>query len=144
MPIANEVTAEQYAKLLKKAEREKWENEFARQLDAEGFYLGEDPKNLMAGEYFREFKWHPERRWRADFLIADPDGSITKYDPKLILVEIEGGVWTRGRHTRGSGFTGDCIKYNAAAALGWRVFRFTSAMVEDGSALQFLVDEVWK
>ena len=38
----------------------------------------------------------------------------------------------------------DCIKYNTAAARGWKVFRFPGEMVEDGSALQFLMDEVWK
>lgn len=43
----------------------------------------------------------------------------------MIAVEIEGGVWTGGRHTSGSGFLGDMEKYNEAAAAGWRVLRFT-------------------
>lgn len=45
-------------------------------------------------------------------------------------MEIEGGVWSRGRHVRGSGFEKDCEKHNEAAALGWSVFRFTGGMLE--------------
>lgn len=130
--IANEITPEEYAKALKKAARKKWENVFARQLEAEGYSLGEDPDNLLPGEYIREYKWHPTRRWRSDFCFTDK-----------VLVEIEGGVWTRGRHTRGQGFINDCEKYNNAAALGWRVFRFVSGTVEDGTAIQFVKDNVF-
>lgn len=42
-----------------------------------------------------------------------------------MAVEIDGGVWTGGRHVRGAGFVRDCDKLNEAAALGWRVLRFT-------------------
>jgi very-short-patch-repair endonuclease len=62
-----------------------------------------------------EFKFHPSRKWRADF--AMPGAKI--------LIEIDGGVWSGGRHTRGSGFIGDMEKLNAAACLGYRVLRYT-------------------
>ena len=63
------------------------------------------------------------RRWRFDF--AWPDSKIA--------VEIEGGTWTsKSRHTTGKGFMDDCEKYNAAAEMGWRVFRFTTDMVTGG------------
>ena len=74
----------------------------------------------------REVKFHPTRRWRFDF--AWPD--------RFIALETEGGTWAGGRHTRGSGFEGDCHKYNAAAILGWRVLRVTATMVKDGTALE--------
>ncbi len=61
----------------------------------------------------REFKFSPSRKWRFDF--AYPDLKIA--------IEIEGGVWARGRHTRPQGFIDDCEKYNAAVLLGWRVLR---------------------
>lgn len=61
-----------------------------------------------------EFRFHPSRRWSADFAIPS----------RKLLVEIEGGVWSGGRHTSGAGFMGDMEKYNAAAALGYRVLRF--------------------
>jgi hypothetical protein len=48
-----------------------------------------------------------------------------------VAIEIEGGVWTGGRHTRGSGFVADCEKYNAAAMAGWTVFRLTAEQVKD-------------
>jgi very-short-patch-repair endonuclease len=73
----------------------------------------------------REYQFHPTRLWRADF--AWPE--------QKILVEIEGGIYTQGRHTRGAGFQEDCIKTNAAALLGFRVFRFTIPMVQSGMAI---------
>lgn len=60
-----------------------------------------------------EYRFHPDRKWRFDY--AWPD--------KMIALEVEGGVWSKGRHTRPSGFIGDMEKYNAAAVLGWRVIR---------------------
>lgn len=67
-----------------------------------------------------EYKFHPKRKWRFDFA----------YPPLKIAIECEGGTWANGRHTRGVGFSRDCEKYNAAALLGWRVFRFTSDMLD--------------
>lgn len=66
--------------------------------------------------YTREHKFCTNRRWRFDFAWVD----------KKIAVEIEGGVWSGGRHTRGMGFIADCEKYNEALFLGWRVFRLTN------------------
>lgn len=70
-----------------------------------------------------EFRFHPVRRWRFDW--AWPE--------RKVAVEIDGGIWTRGRHTRGAGFLADMEKLNTAALLGWRVLRFTPAQVKDGS-----------
>lgn len=69
-----------------------------------------------------EFAFAPPRKWRFDFaFIADPVG----LPPVRVAVEVEGAVWTRGRHTRGSGFVKDMEKYNTAATLGWRLLRVT-------------------
>lgn len=38
-------------------------------------------------------------------------------------LEVEGGIWTRGAHGRGSGIVRDIEKYNEAVALGWKVLR---------------------
>ncbi len=76
----------------------------------------------------REYRWHPTRKFRADFA----------WPKFMIIVEIEGGVWSRGRHTRGSGFIKDCLKYNEAAILGWTVIRLAGAMITDGVGLDYL------
>lgn len=60
-----------------------------------------------------EHKFHPLRRWRFDYA----------WPAEFIALEVEGGVWTGGRHTRGAGFVKDMEKYNAATVLGWRVLR---------------------
>lgn len=57
----------------------------------------------------------------------------------MIAVELEGGVWTGGRHTRGSGFIADCEKYNRAAAMGYFVFRFDGGAVKRGEAIDFML-----
>ena len=75
-------------------------------------------------DFQREHRFHPTRRWRLD--LAWPD--------LLVACEVEGGTWSGGRHTRGSGFETDCEKYNAAALLGWLVLRVTGKMVRDGRA----------
>jgi len=76
-------------------------------------------------EVVPEFRFHPDRKWRFDFSIPE----------KKIAIECEGGTWTGGRHVRGSGFEKDCEKYNAAAALNWRVFRYTKQMIASGEAV---------
>jgi very-short-patch-repair endonuclease len=50
-------------------------------------------------------------------------------------VEIEGGTHNRGRHTRHAGFESDAEKYNEAAIMGWLILRFTTDMVEKGTAI---------
>lgn len=51
--------------------------------------------------------------WRFDWAWVD----------HRVALEVEGGVFSGGRHTRGSGFVGDMSKYNAAGTLGWIVLR---------------------
>lgn len=67
----------------------------------------------------REYRFTRQRKWRFDF--AWPDA--------LVAVEIEGGQWVYGRHNRPAGYAADAEKYNNATALGWRIFRFTPAMI---------------
>jgi len=80
--------------------------------------------------HVREHKFHPARKWRFDFALPE----------SRIAVEVEGGVWSKGRHTRGSGFMADCDKYNTAAAMGWYVFRFPTEQVKSGTAIQVIED----
>lgn len=77
----------------------------------------------------REHVFCPGRRWRFDFAFKD----------QMVAVELEGGIWTNGRHTRGSGVIGDMEKYNMAARLGWAVYRFDGGAVHRGEAIDFMV-----
>lgn len=61
-----------------------------------------------------EYKFHPVRRWRNDLFI-----------PSLnIAIELEGGAYSNGRHTRGSGFLKDMEKYNNISILGYKLLRY--------------------
>lgn len=87
----------------------------------------EQMKWILEGlAYQTEYRFHPERKWRADYMVATPN--------RKCLVEIEGlgygANW--GRHQRPAGYEGDCEKYNEAQMLGWTVFRFTYPMVKNG------------
>jgi len=68
------------------------------------------------------------REWRADLA----------YPEDWILIEIEGGAYTRGRHTRGAGYEDDCEKYTTATVMGYRVLRFTTGQVKRGVAVTML------
>lgn len=77
-----------------------------------------------------------KRMWRADFAVIR----------RRILIEVEGGTTPFrdrrtgelrvGGHSTIEGYAKDCLKYNAATLLGYRVLRFTSAQVFDGTALE--------
>jgi hypothetical protein len=62
-----------------------------------------------------EFEWrfHPTRKWRFD--LAWPGHKVA--------LEVDGGIWVAGRHSRGAGVKADWEKINTAQLLGWRVFR---------------------
>jgi hypothetical protein len=53
-----------------------------------------------------------------------------------LAVEVEGGTWAKGRHTRGKGFELDCEKYGEAMVLGWNVYRCTGTMIKNGAAIK--------
>ena len=81
-------------------------------------------------DYETEYRFSAPRRWRFD--IAWPS--------KMLALEIEGGVHSRGRHTRPIGYEKDCEKYNSALVLGWHVLRVTSKHISSGEALSWVED----
>lgn len=58
-----------------------------------------------------EFRFAAPRRWRFDF--AWPEYNLA--------LEIQGGIWIGGRHSRGATLVKEWEKLNTAAELGWRV-----------------------
>jgi len=85
--------------------------QFARQFEAQWRLCG--GPELETEHYF-----HPDRRWHSDYL----------HRPTMTLIELEGGVYSGGRHTRGKGFIEDIFKYNAATMLGYRLVRVGTGM----------------
>jgi hypothetical protein len=64
----------------------------------------------------REWQFfHPHRLWALDYAFP--------YTGAGLAFEIDGGVYTNGRHTRGDGYSEDCLKMAAAIAAGWIVVR---------------------
>jgi very-short-patch-repair endonuclease len=76
----------------------------------------------------REYHFWPGRRFRFDFA----------WWQQKVAVEVEGGSWIGGAHTRGKHFEQDCEKYNEAGLKGWKVYRVTPRMVEDGRAIALI------
>lgn len=90
-------------------------------------------RELGFDRFVREYKFHPKRKWRFDYLLEPDTDSFGD-----VAIEIEGAVWTQGRHTRGSGYVKDLEKYREAAAQTFKVFRFTTQEVLNGTAKKFI------
>lgn len=101
-------------------------NKFLEKVRSKSFLLS--IRQLKLPEPVQEYRFDKTRRWRFDY--AWPD--------LMIAMEQEGGIWTQGRHTRGSGYVKDMEKYNAAAIQGWRVLRVTVQQVENGEAAELV------
>ncbi|MDO5450468.1 MAG: hypothetical protein Q4F30_06235 [Akkermansia sp.] len=93
------------------------EARFARLWDAAG-----------GPELVREYRFDKTRKWRADFAL----------EAARMLVEIEGGVWTRGRHLSPRGFIKDAEKYLSATLQGWAVLRLTEPQLNADTIRQIL------
>jgi very-short-patch-repair endonuclease len=71
--------------------------------------------NAICPGWEPEYRFHPKRKFKLDY--GNPK--------RKLAVEIEGGVWTGGRHIHPSGFLKDVEKYNILASMGWLLFRCT-------------------
>lgn len=71
-----------------------------------------------------------KRRWRLDH--AWPD--------YLVCLEVQGGVWTGGRHSRGKGQIADMEKRNAALLLGWLYLECTPQQLKSGEIVATIRD----
>ena len=72
-------------------------------------------------EPLSEQTFHESRKWRFDFCWPD----------NMIAIEIQGGQWIKGGHNSGTGLQRDCEKFNAAQARGWKVFLFSTSMIDE-------------
>lgn len=76
----------------------------------------------------REVKFYKDfgREWAFDFLHVETSTAF----------EVEGIGGQKSRHTTFKGYREDCIKYNEAAWLGYRVIRFPTGFSRDDVAYQ--------
>lgn len=93
----------------------KLEDLFAFQLDSLG----------VTG-YVREFRAIPGRKFRYDFAFVE----------EKLLVEINGGTYTKGAHSTGAGIARDYEKANLACLAGWRCLSFDGKAVRSGEAVE--------
>lgn len=85
-------------------------------------------KQLTGYEFCKEHKFSEQRKWRFDYCNVESKTAI----------EIEGGAWSNGRHTRGKGFIGDMEKYNMAIVAGWVVLRFTPQQMNETKTFELI------
>jgi hypothetical protein len=76
----------------------------------------------------REFRFHPKRLWRFDLV----------WKSLRLAVEVNGAIYTGGRHSRGAGLEGDYEKINEAQILGWQVFQFSGGQIRRGEAVEMI------
>lgn len=80
-----------------------------------------------------EFQHIPGRKFRLD--IAWPE--------KRVGIEVQGGIWIRGKHGRGSGIVKDMSKRNLQLLNGWRVLEVQPrelCMIETVEMVRKLLD----
>ena len=88
--------------------------------------------------WIEQYRWHPERRYRADIALwpaSDPERASLP-----LLIEIDGASrhTPLGAHQRASGVDADCRRSTQAILLGYRVLRVSAPMVYDGTAIAAL------
>lgn len=67
----------------------------------------------------RQYTAIPNRRYKIDFC----------WPEYQLCLEVEGGVWTQGRHIQPGGFIKDMEKYNLLSYYGWTLFRVTPSHI---------------
>ena len=80
-------------------------------------------------EWKRDYRFEmPRRKRELDF--AWPEYKVG--------VEVQGGIWTKGAHTRGVGYMRDCSKLNDGQLAGWIILWVTGKHIERGKAIVWI------
>jgi len=74
---------------------------------------------LKGESLVEEHRFHPVRKWRLDFAHLE-----TK-----VGIELQGGVFSGGRHARGYGIVGDYEKGNEAIFCGWVIIQLSAKQI---------------
>lgn len=89
-------------------------------------------KQEIGCEPVKEWQFAKEygRRWRSDYFFF--------HNNKKVAIEIEGGGFTQGRHTRGTGHANDMQKYNTYALMEISLLRFPPKQFQDNMLFMVL------
>lgn len=79
-----------------------------------------------------EFQFHPKRKWKFDFL----------FGPR-VAVEIQGGLFTGGRHVRGAALVKEYEKINRAQLMGYTVLLVTPQQVKSGEVFALVKEALY-
>jgi hypothetical protein len=117
-----DLNQDQVKQLAKRSQRERLELEFHEAwIDEFGAALG---------PLERQFRHNHRRRWRWDFRIGN------------VLIDIQGGTFIRGAHSRGVGQDKDFEKWNDAIRHGFRPLLFGTLAMKDPIACVTLTAEI--
>ena len=75
-----------------------------------------------------EYRFHPTRKWRFDFCWID----------ERLAMEVQGAIFTGGRHVRGAALVKEHEILHAAAILGYRVLFVTPQQLKTGEAFELV------
>ena len=87
--------------------------------------------NALRIPFEREVEFCKPRKFRADFILTREDG-------RKLIVEVQGGVWVGGRHSRGGGMESDGEKSALAAIGGYQLMNVTGNHVKKGKAVDWV------
>ena len=79
-------------------------------------------------EPIREYQAIKGRKFRFDFAWLE----------RKLLVEVNGGTYTKGAHSTGAGIARDYEKCNLGVLQGWRVLSFDGKSVKSGEAVEVI------
>lgn len=84
--------------------------------DKVDLFLNYLQQQFPQAEVVKELQFHPDRKWRFDYA----------FPSRKVAIEIDGAIWTFGRHNRPRGYLNDMEKLNTAASMGWLILRFST------------------
>ena len=121
------------------SEKSRAENLLAALLSADGIL------------FEQQFRFSPDRQWKADFLIHHPPSEPCQWDihplARTLIVEVVGttgfenprtGKNHLGGHQTAKGMTKDFHRAAEMMLLGYRLLNVTEPMIKDGSAIEYI------
>lgn len=83
---------------------------------------------LELPEPIREYQAIKGRKFRFDFAWVDA----------RLLVEVNGGTYTKGAHSTGQGIARDYEKIRLGQDCGWKVYPFDGKAIKSGEAVEII------